>query len=269
MGIEVTGGGQRVLFEEKAASMRFRKTLWLPCLFLFVLSMVVELSVSVVCSRDTCELKRSTLFTSRVVSSFHRGEVVGLTCRDNDRLGDACRLKVILGQERDTVEVYNFKNGTRAFEVADALSHSLTDQKKGEVHFVHHGFLLGRFAESIDVPTRVAALCMALIVSFLCIGMVVPYKRLWVLEKGVLMGVDHYLHTTSLWNNSFWTLAKYTASMACKEVMRNNLTYAVYWIELEDSGVAAKIGEPSRFESELQGSLAILQREIAAARKRL
>ena len=268
MGIEATGGGQRVLFEEKAASTRFRKTLWLPCLFLIALSMVIELSVIVTCSRDTCQLKRSTLFTSRVVSSFDRREVVGLTCRDNDRLGDACRLKVILGQERDTVEVYNFKNGTRAYEVGDALSRSLTDQNKMSVHFVHHGFLLGRFAESLDVPTRVAVLCMALIVSFLCTGMMIPYKRLWVLEKDVLMGVDHYLHTTSLWNNSFWTLAKYDVSMACKEVTRRNLTYAVYWIELEDSGVAAKIGEPSRFESELQGSLTVLQREIAAARKR-
>ena len=57
-------------------------------------------------------------------------------------------------------------------EVADALSQPHRSEK-GEVHFVHHGFLLGRFAESIDVPTRVAALCMALIVSFLC-SMVVP-----------------------------------------------------------------------------------------------
>ena len=132
----------RVLYEEKAARERFRKALLLPSLVLGLLSLVVELSVSISCSPLICELRRFTVFTERVVTTFYRQEVVGLTCLDKDRLEDPCRLKIVLGEDRkNTIEVYNFQNGTRAFEVAESFAH-LSNPHHETFMATHHGWWL-------------------------------------------------------------------------------------------------------------------------------
>ena len=68
MGIEVTGGGQRVLFEERSGIDAISQD--------FVAAMSLPLCAEHggraerECGLVTCELKRSTLFTSRVVTPF-------------------------------------------------------------------------------------------------------------------------------------------------------------------------------------------------------
>lgn len=257
---------RRVLYEEKAARVRFRKALMLPFLFFSVMSLVVELSFSIDCSHAICELRRSSIFTDRVVATFNRHKVMGITCLNRERLEDSCTLKILL--EEDTVTVHNFKNGSEAFAVAELLNR-LTNSRHETFCHTHHCWWLGRVAEGMSFLRKVSALCISIALSSLCVGCVIPYKRLWVLEKGMLLGIDHFLHTTALWNNSFWTLSKYSASLAWKEVTnRVNLTYAIYWIELADGSIRAKLGEPSRCEDDIAAYLTILKEEIETQRKK-
>lgn len=259
---------RRVLYAEKSVYNRWIKTLALFWIFFGAICLVFELSVSITCDNSLCKIKRSTIFTDRVTESFGKNDIVAVTCQD--RFQDSCRLKIILGEEHRPVEFFNFQNGSEAYEASVMMS-SLMDESFNQqgYHQVHHGNAIGRHAEHLDMPTRFGYLLVASVLSIIIISVIVPYKREWVVENGgVLMGIDHYLHFTQVWNGSFWTLNKYVPSIAFKEVTRRNLTYAIYWLELSSGSVKSQLGDVVRFDSELEPYLAALQQEISGNKQK-